>query len=549
MRQCSLVLALVLVLSLIGGGVAHGQGPGASSSKARHKGGKALAALQAEHAALKARGRSTRTFTSRNPLLGLVGDWVVVDAVASGSPYALRDTLEALGMQDISQVGNVVSGRLPIESIDALEGVDALQFARPSYAMVNAGSVDSQGDAAMRADDARTLFGVDGTGITVGTLSDSFDRFSDAAGNVASGDLPAGIVVLDDTVAGTDEGRAMMQIIHDVAPGAGQAFHTAFGGQADFALGIQELAGCPPGSAPGCTPGGVAADVIVDDVIYFTEPMFQDGVIAQAVDHVVGAGVSYFSSAGNYRRNSYEAEFRAGASGPGGTLHDFDPGPGVDTCQAITLPSGTTFFSFQWAEPYFSAGGAGSASDLDIRLFFAGCNTFTGLGGVEANVGNDPIEVFGVANSGGAITLGLQITRSAGPFPRRLKYVAFSSSAFSIDEFDTASGTIFGHANAAGAEAVGAAYWGFTPEFGVAPPVLEWFSSAGSTPIFFDADGLSLPTPAVRTKPGIVGPDGVSGRAHLGRRGLSAACRRVCRDGEHGDRHGRSGDRGFRHRV
>ena len=92
----------------------------------------------------------------------------------------------------------------------------------------------------------------------------------------------------------------MMQIIHDGAPGAGQAFHTAFGGQADFALGIQELAGCPVGSEPGCTPGGVAADVIVDDVIYFSEPMFQDGIIAQAVDHVAGAGVSYFSSAGNY---------------------------------------------------------------------------------------------------------------------------------------------------------------------------------------------------------------------------------------------------------
>ncbi len=351
MRRCAPVLTLVLILSVIGGGIALGQGRGRSSSKARHKGGKALSALQTEHAAQKARGRSTQNFTSRNPLLGRVGDWVVIDAVASGSPYALRDTLEALGMRDVSQVGNVVSGRLPIESIDALEDVHDLQFARPSYAMVNAGSVDSQGDAAMRADDARALFGFDGTGITVGTLSDSFDRFSGAAGNVASGDLPAGIVVLDDPVLGTDEGRAMMQLIHDVAPGAGQAFHTAFGGQADFALGIQELAGCPAGSEPGCTPGGAAADVIVDDVIYFAEPMFQDGVIAQAVDHVVAAGVSYFSSAGNFGRDSYEAEFRVGASGPGGTLHDFDPGPGIDTCQAITIPSGVTFFLFSGPSP------------------------------------------------------------------------------------------------------------------------------------------------------------------------------------------------------
>lgn len=129
----------------------------------------------------------------------------------------------------------------------------------------------------------------------------------------------------------------MMQLIHDVAPGAGQTFHTAFGGQADFALGIEELAGCPPGSEPTRAPALNAADVIVDDVIYFAEPMFQDGIVAQAVDVVTNAGVSCFSSAGNNARASYEAPFDLA-----GGLHDFEPGPGVDTCQTITIPTGTT---------------------------------------------------------------------------------------------------------------------------------------------------------------------------------------------------------------
>ena len=40
---------------------------------------------------------------------------------------------------------------------------------------------------------------------------------------VGSGDLPAGIQVLDDFSGGSDEGRGMMQLIYDVAPGVDMA--------------------------------------------------------------------------------------------------------------------------------------------------------------------------------------------------------------------------------------------------------------------------------------------------------------------------------------
>jgi hypothetical protein len=59
----------------------------------------------------------------------------------------------------------------------------------------------------------------------------------------------------------------MMQIIHDIAPGADLAFYTAFYSEQDFANGILALA------AAGCK-------VIVDDVSYFDEPFFQNGVVA-----------------------------------------------------------------------------------------------------------------------------------------------------------------------------------------------------------------------------------------------------------------------------
>ena len=97
--------------------------------------------------------------------------------------------------------------------------------------------------------------------------------------------------------------------------------------------------------------------------------------------------------------------------------------------------------------------------------------------------------------------------KHSGSDPGLIKYVYFGSAT--INEFDTQSSTIFGHTNAVGAEAVGAARYFNTPAFGVFPPILESFSSAGATPILFDLAGNRLATPDPRShKPEIVAPDG-----------------------------------------
>lgn len=156
-----------------------------------------LAQLQQEHATALRQGRGT-TFTPSNSLMRVSLGLVTIDAVAAGDAQTLHAGLEALGLQNTKIFGRVVSGRLPIEAIDDMAALASLQFARPSYMTTRVGSVDSQGDAAMRSDGARITFGVDGTGVTVGTLSDSFNCLGGAAGDMASGDLPTGIIVLED---------------------------------------------------------------------------------------------------------------------------------------------------------------------------------------------------------------------------------------------------------------------------------------------------------------------------------------------------------------
>ena len=89
-------------------------------------------------------------------------------------------------------------------------------------------------------------------------------------------------VLQDDPSPGsTDEGRAMLQIVHDVAPRAKECFATASGGQVNFADNIRALAD---------KRGPCAADVVVDDVGYFDEPVFGDGVIGDAIDDVAAQG-------------------------------------------------------------------------------------------------------------------------------------------------------------------------------------------------------------------------------------------------------------------
>jgi hypothetical protein len=173
-----------------------------AGEKADSKAGHDLLELHGEYQAYlqqaDAQARGPSGFRSPNFMAPTSAGYVSIDTAAAGDPEALAADLEALGLEGGAVFGRMVSGRLPIPAIPALEALDSLKLARPAYAMTRAGAVTSQGDAVIRADIARNTFGVDGTGVTVGVLSFSFNCLGGAAAGVASGDLPAGIAVLDE---------------------------------------------------------------------------------------------------------------------------------------------------------------------------------------------------------------------------------------------------------------------------------------------------------------------------------------------------------------
>lgn len=440
------------------------------------------------------------------------GDWVMVDVVATGDVNLFKAKLVGIGMQVRDVAGSLLEGSIPISALPQLASLGDLRFARPVYTpQTSAGSVQSQGDAALNADDARAAFGVDGTGITVGVLSDSFNfvkypgNVDGVAQDIATGDLPQDTQILEDSGT-TDEGRGMAQLIHDVAPGAAIKFATAFvGGEAHFAENILALA-------------AAGSDIIVDDVSYFSEPYFQDGLVAQAVNTVFAQGIPYFSSAGNSGTQSYESAFvDSGSTGTGGgKLHDFDPGAGISTVQQITIPVGGLFRPWlQWDEPFGSLGGAGSTSDLD--MFLTGSNQTTQVASsIANNIGADPLEHIDFFNDGSFdsnndgqadTTFFLTITLNSGPTPNVIKYIDFGGDGI-VDTFATNSSTDVGHHNTPGAIGVAASAYFLTPAFGTTPPALNDFSSLGGLALRFDANGNRLAVPLNPNSPQVTGVDG-----------------------------------------
>ncbi|HVO48463.1 MAG TPA: S8 family serine peptidase [Steroidobacteraceae bacterium] len=491
---------------------------------------------------------------------------ILVDAVTTGDPQSLKAALEELGLQHASVFSNDVSGWLPVDRIQAATARAELHSLRAAMPRARAGAVTTQGDYAQRSDVLRTTYTtLTGSGINVAALSDSYDCFAvfaskgiptsggtgyapngftaTAANDISSGDLPSAGVTLIPTAAnpgeaqcmnGThyngyplqspfaDEGRAMLQIVHDIAPGATLGFHSAEWGEADFANAIKAIA----------TAG---AHVIADDVGYFDEPFFQDGIVAQAIDTVEGQGVAYFSAAGNDADIAYDnlaPSMITPGSGPtsGEKLLNFDTsGATTATTLPITIPvmepGELVAVILQWDQPYVTGapGSGGATSHLDLCVTGATAPEIViDLSGNSVSctgpnsTGSDPNRILIIANPANASgnttqqTLNVMIGLADGTAaPGRLKLAVDGGGLkVAINQFATNSSTMQGHPNAAGAAAVGAAFFFDTPRCGTSPAKLERYSSLGGTPILFDSSGNRLATAIVRQKPDFVGPDG-----------------------------------------
>ncbi|MDX2303544.1 MAG: HYR domain-containing protein [Microscillaceae bacterium] len=422
---------------------------------------------------------------------GKVGVSLRVENISRIQPELFRLGFE---VNAVSKKHGLIEGMIHPANLLRLDELTSygLLSATAIYKPINyKGSVTSEADVTMRAERARKVAGVDGTGVKIGILSDSYNILGGANAGVASGDLPAGgVTVLDEGDPGnSDEGRAMAELIHDLAPGSDLLFATAIRGESAFANNIQALADA------GCK-------VIVDDIGYFAEPFFQDGIIAQKIDEVAqNQDVVYFAAAGNLGNQAYESTNITFAPFSGLIAYDFEQGTG-GFLQSYTLAAGQRLvLSLQWDDPFYTANGVDT--DLGILILNQQLNALLG-GSNNNNIMNQtPVEVAGYTNNTGAPQIvNVLIFKNAGPDPERIKYVNFGSDV-RPNEYDTFSPTMNPHGGANGGIAVGA-----VPYFNQRVP--ESFTSQGPHTVLFQANGSPLGFADIRQKPDISAIDNVN---------------------------------------
>ena len=513
-----------------------------------------LAALALEHTS----GSSAATIAAASMVGQFAGtistdahgtQYVTIDARASdGNGAALLAELQGLGsaFKTGAAFDGMASGQVAVGALNSVLHLSDLASAHEAGHITSVGLVTSQAVQAEAVDTASAQYHLDGTGLKIGVLSDSFDA-TDGPGingqpdtmatDIASGDLPTNTTVLQDYAYGADEGRGMAQLIHDIAPGAAIEFATADTGEAGFASNITQLA------ADG-------AKEIVDDVTYFYEPAFQNGIISQAVNSVVASGVTYFSSAGN--------DFDAGWTGavnveatavttaslfanlngaPNESLHlqDFAPGenyiPLSDPSDVANGYSGfhyndSYFIDVQWNDPDSDADGSGTAgkgagptTDFDIFVYDATTKTVLGYSADNNAQTGDPIEVIGLSKTptiGDDVRIYVGATTVGATPPTELKVISegdglpYILGDANTDATAQTFETSYGHNAAPGAITVGAASYTETPAFGAMTPINEFYSSDGAgVTLYYDDNGNRLATPEVLQKVDLTAVDNV----------------------------------------
>jgi hypothetical protein len=411
-----------------------------------------------------------------------------------------------------------------IRAAAAIPGVRAITVPSPNHR--NATTFPAEASAPLKFNELPAS--LDGEGVTIGILSDSFNVCTtcktNASVDIAAGNLPGAgnpngdttpIVVLqeypadDDYSYATDEGRAMAQILYSLVPRAKLCFATGEDTQENFAANIADL----QDPTMGC-----GANVIVDDLGYFAEPFFSDGIVTQAVDAVAAKGATYVSAAGNEGGSVIDTTFTpvsdtAARAGTGNTV-SFDLTQVPDTLTAggffnfgttsspsIFLELATEYYSpiliMQWDDPFIASK---ITADYNVLIFSSEGTYSSASSGIDDNFSTGEPYEFAIMGPNPAYIAITLATTPTGTYSKHVRLIDIEDEVYGSEPFTTPE--IYGHQTSANALGIAA-----FPYNNLTTP--EYYTSLGPFTQIFDDSGNRLATPVTRNKPDVAGVDGL----------------------------------------
>ena len=395
-----------------------------------------------------------------------------------GTLQQLRDL--GANIEVVNSRWNKLQAWVPVDALDRIAQLDSVRYITPpDYASTKAGRVVTEGDGILRADLVRNLSGLTGKGVRVGVISDGADSWRSAS---ASGDLPGSLQINPNVSRRGDEGTALLEIVHDLAPDAELAFSGATSSlvMAEAILWLANNAF-----------GGEGVDIIVDD-LNVKDAFFEDGPVAQAAQDAVDGGVVFVSAAGNDARRHYEADFVDAGDG----FHAFDG----DRDTSLRVFGASAGAILQWNDPFGASG-----NDYDMYM----CPS--GLRPVKFNLQNricrasdrvqdgddDPVEGVILLDSSGFTDI--YIRKFSGDDRRLELFLEYQFGT--IMEHGVLEGSVIAQPAAAGVLAVGA-----IPADDPGNDDAQSFSDRGPS-IFIDPDDNEKTVS--RNKPDVMGIDSV----------------------------------------
>jgi len=375
-----------------------------------------------------------------------------------------------------------------LEALASLTGVRKIRTVFPP--VTRSGSVITEGDAIHNTEIVRNAYGLDGTGINIGVISDGVDSRSSAQ---LSGDLPPdglGLTVVSNTQGG-DEGTALLEIIYDMVPGANLFFHDYGTDITEFNAAIDNLV-------------DEECDIICDDVGFLFEPFFEDGTIASHISSVITSNdIIYVSACGNSGGSHHQADFYPLSSFV--VNHDFSLGTSPDdNYMYANIPANQDLIViFQWNE-FFGASG----ENYNLGLFSFDDEAYVQVSIDVQDGDDDPLEYlfYTPTTSGDTDDYAIVIQKADESVEDKIVelYIYPYGTASNYSNNNIPDDGIFGHPAVEEVVSVGAIDQ-------ATPGTIEYFSSWGPSTIEF-------PTTEIRQTPKIVGVDGnvISGAGGFG---------------------------------